>query len=441
MIINFIRSYLYLNRNFFFDTNFSWHFKLVCIFLILIPITLVTGPFLPDLFLTIIAIYFLVISIIYKLAKFYKTKLVIFFSFFYLCILFRGIFSDYPFESLLNYNGPIFYFRYLFFVLGMQYLLTTYPNLIKIFSLNLLLILTFTILDGYLQWSTGSNLFGFQSPSTRVTGIFNDEEILGHFLSHIVPLSIGLIVYVYGSKKKIIFLCMLLLVISEILIFITNDRAGFLKIFQFTLLLIFLSNDFKILRLISFGFSIVAIALILSNSNNSKERYQGTMKDITSTAVPYMPWTPHHDKQFSIAIDMFKENPIFGKGPQSFRIKCIKTPKYIDGCTNHPHNYYFQTLGELGIIGIIFLFYGFFYVTTILFKQFIYVWFSRTKKNKLPDHLVILFSLIFIYLWPLIPHQSFYNNWLNVIIFLPFSFILFFINNYKSSKRRSGIIL
>ncbi len=285
MLTKIIVNYLNLNKDFLFNVNLSSHFKIVCLFLILIPFTLITGPFLPDLFLTIIATYFLVISIMYKLIGYYKNKLVIFFLIFYLCILLRGIFSEHLYESLIDFNGPIFYFRYLFFVLGIQYLISTHPNLIKIFTLNLSFLLLFTILDGYLQWITGFNIFGFQSPSTRVTGIFNNEEILGHFLSHIVPLAMGLLVYIYGSKKKIIFLYMTFLVISEILIFITNDRSGFLKIFQFTLLLIFLSNNFKVFRIVSFGISICAIALILSISNNSKERYQGTFEDVSSTAV------------------------------------------------------------------------------------------------------------------------------------------------------------
>ena len=36
-------------------------------------------------------------------------------------------------------------------------------------------------MDGYFQWIFGFNFFGFQSPSIRVTGVFRDEEILGHF--------------------------------------------------------------------------------------------------------------------------------------------------------------------------------------------------------------------------------------------------------------------
>ena len=40
--------------------------------LYLIPPALVSGPFLPDLFISIISIIFLIISIKYKLWKYYK---------------------------------------------------------------------------------------------------------------------------------------------------------------------------------------------------------------------------------------------------------------------------------------------------------------------------------------------------------------------------------
>ena len=128
----------------------------------------------------------------------------------------------------------------------------------------------------------GFNFFGFQSPSIRVTGVFRDEEILGHFLAHVVPLLISLLVFSYGNKKKII-LYLFVLVLSEIMIFISNDKFGFLKIFQFTLLLIFLSNNFKILGLISFMLSILVIFTLINFAPDSTERFQHTIRDVSST--------------------------------------------------------------------------------------------------------------------------------------------------------------
>jgi hypothetical protein len=433
---------MFIFRRLFYNLNtellkpsYTLDFRIACILFSIFPFTLITGPFLPDLFLSIIAFYFLVISFKNKLFDFYKNKLVIYFSLFYFYILIRGLFSEYPFESLIGYNGPIFYFRYLFFILAIKYLLDNNPKLIKIFFFSLIITLLFTIIDGYLQWISGSNILGFEIQNKRISGFFNDEQILGHFLSHTVPLAIGIFVYIYGTSKKQIFLIMFFLIISEILIFVTNDRAGFLKIFQFSLLIIILSNNFKFFRLISFIFSMLLIILIVNNSSDSKDRYSNTLSEVTATSIPYMPWTALHEKHFIITIDMFKENPLFGKGPQYFRIACDGTTKYTDrqGCTNHPHNYYFQTAAELGIFGLAFLTIAFLYVSIILIKQFIHLWFYRTKRSSLlPDYLIVITSLTFILLWPLIPHQSFYNNWLNSYIYLAFGFTFYLFSKKKS---------
>ena len=404
----------------------SLHHKIISYVFILIPITLLTGPFLPDLFLSLVAIYFLFASLRLKMYEYYKNIFVYLFSFFYFYLLIRGIFSQYPYESLIKYNGPIFYFRYLFFVLGIKFLLDTSPNIIKKFSIMLLIVVIFCCIDGFFQWIFGYNMFGFQSPSIRVTGVFGSEEILGHFLSHVTPLLIALLTFIYGINKKQIFFYILVLMLSEIMIFISNDRAGFLKIFQFTLLLIVLSNHFKIFRLVSFIISIIIISILIKFAPDSSTRFEHTVRDVSSTTVPYMPWAPSHETHFAIAFDMFFKNPIFGQGPQLFKTLCQITPEYLKACTSHPHNYYVQTIGELGLIGIFLFSLGFIYSSIILFKHFIALWFTKNTKNILSDHYLFLMCFIFLILWPLIPHQSFYNNWLNVMVYLPIGFALYF---------------
>lgn len=404
----------------------SWHLIFTSILLLLLPVTLLTGPFLPDLFLSIIGLYFIYIALKQKLYKYFKNYLVYFFTFFYFYLFLRGIFSEYPYESLIKYNGPIFYFRYLFFILGMQYLLNSNNQLIKYFSLSLISVILFSSIDGYFQWIMGFNFFGFRPPSIRVTGIFNSEEILGHFLAHVTPLAIALLTFVFGSDKKKILIYIGILMFVEIMIFISNDRAAFLKIFQFTLLLILLSNHFKVFRLVSFGISSVIIFILILYAPDSAERFQHTVSDVSQTTIPYMPWAPSHETHFAVALDMFFNNPIFGQGPQLFKTLCSIVPEYISGCTSHPHNYYIQTLGEMGIIGFLFLFIFFLYISYILLMHFLALWFKFNYKNLLNDHYLFTLSFLFILLWPLIPHQSFYNNWLNVMVFMAIGFFNYF---------------
>lgn len=416
-----------------FNINYSPYFYIFSSLFILLPVALITGPFLPDLFLTLIALYFLMISIQKRLFTYYQNKFVYIFAIFCLYIIINGFFSSDPIASLIKSNGPLFYFRYLFFILGCWYLLDHNPKLIKYFCGSLFIVIIFVIFDGLLQWKTGFNLFGFKPTGNRIPGIFKDEEVLGHFLSHVVPLAFALMLFLFQFQKKQIAFMMTFLILSEVFIFITNDRSAFLKIFQFTLLLIFLSNRFKIFRILSFLISMIIIAIILYYSPFSQGRYSQTIESVQSTKIPYMPWTPNHEKHFTLAFDFFQQNPLFGNGPQYFKYTCINQPELV-GCISHPHNYYFQTLAELGFVGIGFLLIGFIYLSLILIKQFINVWFLKKDKFYIPDHLVSLYSLTFLFVWPLIPTASFYNNWINVMIFLPVPFILYFSSQLKKNN-------
>ena len=49
---------------------------------------------------------------------------------------------------------------------------------------------------------------------------------------------------------------------------------------------------------------------------------------------------------------MFKDKPILGHGPKSFREKCSQLDYYsVRSCSTHPHNTFIQLLSETGIIG------------------------------------------------------------------------------------------
>ena len=119
--------------------NFSHHQTFAAYLLYLLPLALVTGPFLSDLFLSLVGLYFLIISIKNKLFSYYKNPFVYIFSFFYLYLFIRSLLSVDVYYSL---EGCIFYFRYLFFSLGVFYLFNNVPNLAR----NLGLSLFFTIL-------------------------------------------------------------------------------------------------------------------------------------------------------------------------------------------------------------------------------------------------------------------------------------------------------
>lgn len=418
--------------HFLISPEYPIHFKLICIILLVFPITFITGPALPDILLTTIGIYFLFISISEKSFNRFKNYFVYIFILFFLLILLRGLFTNQIYDSLIGYNAPIFYFRYLFFVLGFNYIVEKEFIILKYFFYILLAVVLFTIVDGLIQWVFDVNVLGYTKNTNRISGIFKDEEILGHFLAHIIPLLVSLGFFFFEDKNDKFYLSFIILIsVSTIIIFISNDRAGFFKIIQFFILFIVLSHKKNLVKILCFFLTLIFISVIFLKSDHSSDRYNSTIQKISSNTIPYMPWTPNHEKIYKYSFNLYKENKIFGIGPQMFKIKCLKS-KNIEGCQSHPHNYFIQILTELGVLGVGILIFGLFYFFKKVYNIFISKIFYTNNKKSYPDYIVVIYIQLFLIFWPLITNQSFYNNWLNSIIFLIFSVFYFYKSKFKN---------
>ena len=84
-----------------------------------LPIFLITGPFLPDLLISISSIIFLFLSFKYSLWKeFYDNLIIKIFFLFCLFILFRSLFSE---NIVLSLESSLFYFRFGLFSIAIYY--------------------------------------------------------------------------------------------------------------------------------------------------------------------------------------------------------------------------------------------------------------------------------------------------------------------------------
>ena len=86
MIVNFFKKNSFIEKSIFFLI-----FLFIC--------SLVSGPFLPDLFISLIAFFFLY-YFIKDFRLFIKNKIIKIFFIFYLYIVFISLFSEVPIESL-----------------------------------------------------------------------------------------------------------------------------------------------------------------------------------------------------------------------------------------------------------------------------------------------------------------------------------------------------
>ena len=210
-------------------------YNLPVILFSLLPFFLITGPFLSDLSISIISLLFLIYCLKEKNFSYFKNKYFYFFLIFWGYLLINSLINNFNLGSL---KISFFYFRYGVFVIAISSLLEVDKKFIKYFFYCIFLCFTVLVLDGFYQYFIGENILGWKSPSSeRVSSFFGDELILGSYLSRLWPIFFGLSIFFLKKKKKLFFVFILIFVLSEVLIFLSGERASFfyinLSFFQF----------------------------------------------------------------------------------------------------------------------------------------------------------------------------------------------------------------
>ena len=395
------------------------------------PLAIIAGPFLADLFISIMALLFLIIAINERLKKYFFNRYSIFFIIFNLYFIISSFLSEFV---LLSLEASLFYFRFLLFSLCVWFLLDQDKNILKNFSIIFILILIFVIFNGYFQYFIGFNLFGIISSSeSRLTLLLSEKLYLGGYIVRLLPLCFGLLIYYFSDSKKsklYIFLFLFLFIASDLLVFITGERTAFILLLMLTLIFISLVSSLRLIRIFCFILSTILIVSITLYSTQIKERnVDHTLRQLAITTDNY---SPRHVPIYLASLEIFYDNLIFGTGPKTYREVCKKAKYNKDKftCSTHSHNSYLQLLSETGAIGVLFLFMAFLYVNYKIIKYsidlFIY------KKRTLTDFEICILICFFITLWPIQPSMSFFNNWINTVYYFPLGFYLHSIYNQRS---------
>lgn len=399
----------------------------------LIPLALLTGPFIPDLFISTIGLIFLILIVRSKEYHYLNNKFLYFFLTFYIYLIISSLFGENIYYSL---SQVIFYFRFGLFALATWYLLDKNKNLIRNFTIIFLATFCLGLLDGIYQYINGNNLFGFEAQPLRMTLVFNDKMLLGGYLARLFPLLFGLLIYLYSEKKWVIVISSILLILTDILVFISGERTAIALLFIISIFIILFIKKLKLLRVITLVISVSIIFLITINNENVKNRMIGTtlhQMNIVHNMENIVYFSKTHENLFFTSWNMFLQNPITGIGPNGFRKSCLNEKYYNDkyySCSTHPHNTYFQLLSETGIIGAIFVIFLIFKILLIAARQFRSL-ISRRYSESVSDYQICLLACFLATLFPFLPSLDFFNNWINIIYFLPIGFFMHSL--YKNS--------
>jgi len=383
---------------------------------LIVPL-LIWGPFFPDLIVSSSSLVFLVYLIRKKEFYYFNNKvLIIFFIFCIYCILVSIFIAK---NTLLSFESSLFYFRIGVFACLIWYLIDKNKKILSYFYYILVVCFSVLIVDGYIQFITGTNIIGLPKTGARLSSFFGDELILGSYLSRLFPIFFALFLLKEKNQTELYFMGILFILLSG-LIYISGERAAFFSfILSYIFIMIFLekSSKFKIILSV---FSLILILVLTFSFREVRDRMVSSPVNTIKKSV----FTPEHDSLISTAFNMFLDKPIFGHGPKMFRVIC-KDEKYATGvtpCMTHPHNFYVQLLAETGIVGFSFLFSTFAYVLYCAYRQFKSI-FLRQKRY-LTDYQVCLLAGILITVWPLTTNGNFFHNWLMIVYSLPVGFYL-----------------
>ena len=400
----------------------------------LFPFWVLTGPFLPDLILSLGVLVFLFICFRDNRVDYFENKFFKIFLIFCLVCVLSSLFAD---DILLSFESSLFYFRFGVFACLIWYVINQNKLFLKYFFYFLSGIFCFLIFDGYFQFLLGFNVFGQELiGGFHVTSVF-DRPKLGSFLARLFPLLVALMIALRIKDKYALVFGGILFILIDVLVYVTGERTSFMYMLISSLFIILLINRFQYVRLITLCVSLLLIIGITFVSPTVKKRMvDTTLKQVGVGSGQLIFFSPQHDSHIKTAFKMFLDKPILGHGPKMFRVKC-SDPKYAVGispCATHPHNFYVQLLAETGIIGFLFLLSLFGYVVYCAFRQLQSI--VLKKKRYLTDYQVCLLAGILISVWPFSPNGNFFNNWLAIIYFLPIGFYLHSV--YGSNRKELG---
>ena len=404
----------------------------------LFPLSVILGNLIININILLLCIFAFVFY--YKKIQKFKInlfdKIILIFFLYTLVTLFIN-FVDYNLRGItlpeFIISKTFLYLRYLVLYLILRILISQKILRIDWFSYACACCAIFVCLDIFIQYSFGKNIFGLEPVSPRqYTGVFGSEWIAGGYLQKFALFSFF---FPFILKKKIFYrvtIQFIFFFIFTLGIILSGNRMP-LILFLFSFFVMFLLNKelrkYFFLFLIITSLGIIVVHKVSSNFRLNIGSFYANGKILINTTFtkdlseyPAEVWEKPYVSEFACFRYIFKKNPFFGGGVRYFRT-ALQAHMYNDdlsfelanemgyvkklnpknvlpihvsgdkGCSTHPHNYYFEILTDLGLLGlIIILYFVFMLLRKILFKNNAFLQFNLLNlDNKIAPFFLFFF--------------------------------------------------
>jgi O-antigen ligase len=284
------------------------------------PLLLISGPFLSDLLVVILALYSIFYYYLNNDFFFLKKKLIFFFFIFYFYININSLFSYSP---VISFSTSLPYIRMILFSIFAAYLLLKVENLKKIIFYSFLFSYLILFIDSIIQLKTGQNIFGYRiNIEGRVASLFRDKLVMGSYVSRTLPVLIAITYLI--NLKQVSFLRALLLFLAACLVFFSTERiAMFYFVMTFLLYIILMPNKKQAFLYVA---TLVILFLVLNSFKPSTFARLVKQTQFQFNEKKGSLFSERHEMHFITAYRMFLEKKVLGHGIKSFRYLCNQEP-------------------------------------------------------------------------------------------------------------------
>jgi len=325
--------------------------------------------------------------------------------------------SPVAFDPRLSFSQAAPWIRFLIFAAALEAWVLN-----EIWMRRLLWVMTGAVVfvagDTWLQYFTGSDLFGHVRPSAeRLSGPF-DGLRPGIFITKMMfPAVLGAFVWHAWRRAwaKAALVALVLLLVGAV--FVSGERMalllalaglGFAALLQKGMLRMLLAGT---LGLAAAGITILTLldpAMLVRHVTETVE----TAKSFHDS--PY-------GEIWRSALHLAEKRPLLGVGMKNFRVACadpeIGLPESVaNRCATHTHNLYLEFLAESGVPGF------------LCFVLLVAVWARHLWRGwRVEPHNPWLLGPLVgvaVLLWPLGPSASFFSNWFGGIFWLSLGWAL-----------------